>query len=533
MKLDKTDETTDSRFMFSALISQKETVLPTFKETNNSDWVKFGDDNMYPDELLSLFEKSGLHNAIIESKTRMMVGDGIVQDVETDDELSTVSQAFIDNANPYDSITEVYKKCAMDFEIYGLAYLEIIWGKGRKKIAEIYHLDASKVRWGKKEKGRVKTYYYSSDWSNYRKELYKPLEIPVFDNTASSARQILPIIRYTPGLNYYAYSDYVAGTKWINIDTEIANFHFNNLKNGMAPSMFFGFPVGETTNEERESIVSGINNTYNGTNNTSKPIVTFYDAEGDKKPEVKIMEMSNADKQYDLLNKTTLQQILIAHKVTNENLVGISTPGKLGSANELLQNYELYFNTVVKPEQQSVLSPFQKLMLINGMNEIKIINNKPIDMDFSENILKEILTQDEMRDIIGYDVLEEGEIVIEDDNDLIGDDDVEPEEELERESEQFAGVRSIDRNNAVARIPNANMDDKYEWRMRSAPGEKEICPACKSWNGQVKTLAEWMNNAIPGTPTGLQIGLSKTNYATSPYATFCASECRCRLVRVK
>jgi len=530
MEFKKTESKDESRFLFSALSYQNDIVLPSFKETSYSDWVKYGDNNKYPDELLNLFEKSPIHNAIIESKVRMMCGDGIVQDVETEEEDSEASQQFLDFVNPYESMDEVYKKAAMDFEIYGLSYLEIIWAKGRKKIAEIYHIDASKIRWGKKEKGRVKTYFYSRDWSNYRKNVYQPIEITLFDNKATSARQILPIIRYTPGLEYYSYADYIAATKWIQIDTEIANFHFNNLKNGMTPSVFFGFPVGETTNEERKQVVDSLDEKYTGTNNASKAVVAFYDAEGDKKPEVKILQLNNADKQYDLLNKTTLQQILVGHKITNENLVGISTPGKLGSTNELLQSYELYFNTVVKPEQQKVLSAFQKVMLINGMNDIQIINNKPLDIEFSESILKEILTQDEMREIIGYDVLKKDEVVIEDET-LIGDDDVEPEEELE--SEHFAGVRSIDRNNAVSRIPNANMEDKYQWKMRSAPGEKEICPACISWNGQVKTLADWMNNAIPGTPTGLQIGLSKTNFKTSPYGTYCGSECRCRLVRVK
>jgi len=221
MKLNKKEET-DARFMFSALSYQNDIVLPSFKETSYSDWVKYGEDNMFPNELLSLFEKSGVHNAIIESKVRMMGGNGIVQDVKTDEDFSEKSQQFIDHCNPYDNMTEVYKKCAMDYELYGLAYVEVLWGKGRKKIAEIHHLDASKVRWGKMQKNRITTYYYSRDWGNYRKDMYKPIEIPIFDNTATAARQIIPIVRYTPASRYYAFPDYIAGVKWIQTDTEIA-----------------------------------------------------------------------------------------------------------------------------------------------------------------------------------------------------------------------------------------------------------------------------------------------------------------------
>jgi len=424
----------------------------------------------------------------------MMAGDGIIQDEE--EGYSEKTQMFIDQVNQYESMDKVYQKCAMDYELYGLAYLEVIWGKGRKQIAELHHIDATKIRWGKmNDKNRVDTFYYSRDWTNYRKEQYQPIPIELFNDKGSAARQIIPIVRYTPGLDYYSYPDYIASTKWIAIDTEIANFHFNNLKNGMTPSIFFGFPVGDTTNEERQAIDEKIQEKYAGTNNASKFILAFYDAEGDKKPEVSILESPNADKMYDILNKTTLQQILIGHKVVNENLVGISTPGKLGSSGEVLQNYELYFNTVIKPEQDRVLEHFQRVMLINGMNDIYILDNKPLSMEFSENVMKEILTRDEMREIVGYEPIEEDEIVSED-------------EPIVEENLQEGN-----------KIEFADDDDEYEWIL----GGDDPCPACLEWNGQVKKMSEWKTLAIPGTPG---------NFPHGQYGTFCEQHCKCVLSKV-
>lgn len=534
MDLNKKEEK-ENRMLFSAMSYQTETVVPDFKEDINKDWVRYGIENKFPEELINLFNKSGIHNAIIESKVRMMVGDGIIQAVP-EEEISDKAQMFIDNPNPYESMTDIYKKCSYDFEIFGLAYLEIIWGKGRKQIAEINHIDASKIRWGKREKGRVTKYYYSEDWSNYRKEYYKPIEIELFNNTATSARQILPIVRYTPSSRYYAFPDYIGGIKWIEIDTEIANFHFNNLKNGLAPSMFFGFPVGDTTNEEREAIEAKINEKYSGTNQAGKFLLAFYDAEGDKKPEVTVMENSNADKQYDLLNTTTLQQILIAHKVNNENLVGISTPGKLGGANEILENYELYFNTVVQPEQQAVLAAFQRIMLINGFTDIEIQNNKPISANFSENIMAQILSRDEMREILGFapEEVEDETIIV--DNNVTDEDEEGFTINNKRYEYDFAssGVRSIDATNAFTNLKNANLGDTYVWRTRS-DAKNGPCKTCVDHgNRGEKTLTEWLNIAIPGTKTGLNFGLGKdTAYPTSPYGTWCEQDCQCRLVRVK
>jgi len=490
MELSLKTEKNDGRFLFSALSYQDDIVLPTFNDARHLDWVKYGDDNMFPHELLTLFNKSGIHNAIIESKTRMMSGDGIVQDKT--EGFSDKTQMFIDKANPYESMDQVYGKCAMDFELYGLAYIEVLWGKGKKQIAELHHIDATKIRWSKlNDKNRIDTFYYSRDWSNYRKEQYVPIEIPVFNDEKREARQIIPIVRYTPGLDYYAFPDYIASTKWIAIDTEIANFHFNNLKNGMTPSIFFGFPVGDTTNEEREVIDEKIREKYAGTNNASKFILAFYDAEGDKKPEVTILESPNADKMYDILNKTTLQQILVGHKVVNENLVGISTPGKLGSSNEVLQNYELYFNTVVQPEQQKVLDQFRRVMLINGMNDISILDNKPLSMEFSESIMAQILTRDEMRDVIGY---EPGAVEEKVDEEVLEEDITESDDEIlinkVKFKKIFAGVRTIDKGNAGTKVGEANLDDTYMWRTTTS----DNCPSCYEIHPMdLAKILQWKN----------------------------------------
>jgi len=414
----KNKQVSSTKEFFGMISNQNDVIYPDFKE-DRSEWVKYGTYNDFPNELLKLFNKSGIHNAIIESKCRMMIGDGIVQAVNDEEELSDATQLFIDKPNPYETLDEVYSKLALDYEIHGLAYIEIIWNKQHNKIIEIYHIDATKIRWGKlNDKGRVDTYYYSRDFQEYKRSNYKadrkPIPIPIFNSETKEPRQLLPIIRYSPGQEYYTLPDYFGAVKWIHIDTEIANFHFNNLRNGMVPTIFFGFPVGEKTDDERRDISEALQEKYGGTNKVGGALVAFYDAEGDKKPEVTILEMSNADQQFDLLNKTSLQQILIGHKVVNENLVGISTPGKLGNSNELLSSYKLYFETIVKHEQQKILNSLQRICLINGYTELKVINNEPFEFEFSESTLKEILSLDEMRDLIGY------EMEIEDDVTVIG-----------------------------------------------------------------------------------------------------------------
>jgi hypothetical protein len=77
-----------------------------------------------------------------------------------------------------------------------------------------------------------------------------------------------------------------------------------------------------------------------------------------------------------------------------------------------------------------------------------------------------------------------------------------------------------------------DLDKKFKWKLGPETAERKNCPACKQWAGQVKTLREWINTAIPATPNGTVIAGLTTKYATNPYSTYCEQHCGCELVRV-
>lgn len=373
--------------------------LPNMIEKINKPWVYYGEDNLYPLELIALYNNSPLNKSIIDSKTNMMVGSGLKQeDIE-----SPRTQVFIDQVNPYETLDDVFKFLSFDFLLYGLCYIDIVWSKDRQSIAELYRVDASKIRWGKlDEKSNLTHFYYSRDWHNYRKERYKPIEVPVFnpDKKGKEPRQLLPIFIKSPGMNYYSLPSWRGGIVAVETDIEISNFHLNNLLNGMNPSLFMSLPY-TPIEKERQIIQSKIDRKYKGTGNAGKAILAFYDAEGTNKPEAKVLQSNNLDKMFDLLDKRTQQKILMAHEIVNENLVGISTPGKLGGANELLNAHELFYNTIIKPDQDIILRVINKITQINGMNKLYIQRNKPMDYKLSEDILLDIMTKKEMRVMIG------------------------------------------------------------------------------------------------------------------------------------
>ena len=119
--------------------------IPLFKETRNKDYIKYGDDNLYPDYLNFLYNKSAKHNAIINGKASYIFGNGYD------------NGNFIINRNS-ESLNDISKKCIKDIEIYGGYKLEVIWNfKG--KIAEIYHVEYSCLR-----KAKDGGFYFKESW---------------------------------------------------------------------------------------------------------------------------------------------------------------------------------------------------------------------------------------------------------------------------------------------------------------------------------------------------------------------------------
>lgn len=379
--------------------------LPTFNEQRNLDWVKYGSDNLFPNKLQELSNRSALHNAIISSKVDNACGIGVTYS----DEEHKKTEMFIASVNGLESLEDFIRKISYDYILYGGYAINVIWSKDHKSIAEIHHIDFSKIRCGKQnERGEIETYWYSKDWANYRKSEYEPQEIPAFSfdiKKRKAASQLMYVKEYRPGADYYPLPSYVGALAYIEIDTEIANFHLAHIKNGMQPSIMINFNNGIPTTEERKKIERQIESKYNGTDNAGKFILTFSD-DKDKAPTVTTLTPSQLDKQFIQLQDTVLQNILSGHKVVSPMIVGIKTEGQLGGANELENAFNIYTNTVIRPIQEIVLRSINTITRINGLMEISIIPSTPVEFSFSEGVLTTIMTKNEMREKIGLPKIE-------------------------------------------------------------------------------------------------------------------------------
>ena len=399
-------------------------VQPKSIEVNGVDWISYGDGaykNNYPQYLIDLYNNSATNSAIINATSAMIAGEEFVVEEDNKDLAQYVElKKFLNAVNNKETAHELFVKLSFDLKLQGAYAINVIWSKDKTKIAQLHHVPVEQVRVGvPNEHGVAECYYTSADWSQYRKKEFAPKRITAFNmQDRTDGSQLLYSGLYSPAMELYHTPDYVASTNWIQVDNLTSDFHLNNITNGFSGSYFINFANGVPTREERVEIERQITRKFAGANNAGKFVLTFSD-DNNSKPEIIPIQVSDADKQYTVLNELCIQNIMIGHRVTSPMLLGVKTEGQLGGRNELLQAYELYMNSVVKPFQNTLLKTFKKLLAINGLAlPISIKDVKPFNSKFDAETLKEVLTQDEIREELGYAPLEQEEKTIAEEQNL-------------------------------------------------------------------------------------------------------------------
>ena len=359
-------------------------------ERKMNKYVKFGEYNSFPEELIHLYNNSSIHNTCVNAIVDGIVGEGLTANPEH----------ILDRANNSgESWNDLFKKVATDYKLFGGFGLEVIWNKSRTKVAEVYHIDFSWLRAKEKNyRGQIPGYYVSDEWGTNYRYGQAPIDdmpyLPVFNphTKLEEPKQIYVFNPYRPGQKYYPLPDYVGGLRVIDLDTEVDNFHINNIKNGLAPSLM----VTTFTNaneEEREAIERMLQLQYSGTNNAGSLMYIDVDSP-ENAPQVTPINTNGADGYYSDINDMTTQKILTAHRITSPMILGIKTAGQLGGRDEIIDAYLLLVNTVIRPFQQNILSVFEDLLemmypeldITIGVQQLKLFTDGEEETDVVTSI---------------------------------------------------------------------------------------------------------------------------------------------------
>jgi ribosomal protein S25 len=363
---------------------------PEFKEKKGVDggYIKYGENNDYPEYIVDLYNKSSKHSAIIKSKVHYITGNGWSGDAD--------AKAFIDKANRVESLNDLTRKVSLDIEIFGGAFLEIIWDMSGN-LAEIWHCDYTKMRTNKDNT----QYWYKEDWKDNK---VKPIVVAAFNPKQPTGKQILYVKEYRPNIGIYGLPSYFAALNYIESDIEVSKHILGNAQTGFSASKLITLPNGEPNDEEKRNVDQRIRKTYSGADGKKYMIAFVNDIS--RKPVIDDLGTSDLTKEdFGKIDELIQTNIFSGHQVTTPSIMGIAEAGKLGTRTEMRDGYEIFKNTYVNAKQMHLESVFNMLAKYKGVqSEIKIIPTEPIGIEFSEATIVSVAPKEWILEKVGIDV---------------------------------------------------------------------------------------------------------------------------------
>jgi hypothetical protein len=338
---------------------------PEIKEVKNQDFVEYGEDNNYYQYLIDRYNGSATNNAIINGISAMIFGKGLdaTDSNKHPNEYAKMKVLFTDDC--------VRKLCS-DLKLMGQCAYQVIYNEARTEIVQVEHFPVETLRAEKcNDEGEIEGYYYYYDWTEYRRgdELTR---IPAF-GTSNETLEMVYVKPYRAGFKYYSPVDYQGSLQYAELEEEIANYHLNNIMNGLAPSMMINFNNGVPDEETQQLIEGKIRDKFSGSSNAGRFIIAFNDG-SEQQGSIEPVQLSDAHQQYEFLSSESMQKLMVGHRVISPMLLGIKDNSGLGNnAQELETASTLMDNTVIRPFQ---------MLLINSFDEVLAYNNIALKLYF-------------------------------------------------------------------------------------------------------------------------------------------------------
>ena len=350
---------------------------PVISEIKNKNFVAYGADNNYFSYLLDRYRGSPTNHAIINGVSESIVGNGLISADASKSPLDYImlKRLFKD---------EDLRKWAFDLKCYGFYVQVAIMDEAMENLAAIDYTPVQNWRSGiADENGVVHEMFYSDDWTQINKKEYKPIAYPVYNESIKVAESIVVVKPYRSGSFYYPSVDYQGALQYAHIEEEIANFHLNNIMNGLSPAMLINFNNGDPGEEKRAMLEKSIQSKWGGTSNAGKFILAFNDSK-EEAATIEVVDQPDLDKQYQFLSTESQSKILVGHRITSPLFFGIrDSGGGLGSnADELKNSWLLYENTVLKSYRDLMLSNITYILnQAKSRLDVTFESNTPIEFE--------------------------------------------------------------------------------------------------------------------------------------------------------
>lgn len=350
---------------------------PYVEKTTRNGWIRFGLNNLYPQEILDLVNASPLQKAILESKKTYILGAGLEK-----------TETNIYTPNMMESWQELIEKCVTDFTYFKAFAVQAILNESGNRFS-FYHTPVDQVRFAQyNERNIIEKAYLCTDWSRAQRTR-NVVEIPMFgtETPVKGKSYLLYFKEYQPNNYYYAVPEFMSAANYIAADGALSQYYLNYIKNNFSANLAIRFPV-EPSEEKKEELYNNLIKSFGGSENAGNILLLF--GESGVIPEINSIESVNADL-YNSVVDIIKTAIISANRLTSPVLAGIGTStGFSSKSDELIAAYTQYKLTVVADERKFVADCFNKLLEMNGLE--RVINF--IDFDLRKEFEGETVSND-------------------------------------------------------------------------------------------------------------------------------------------
>lgn len=358
---------------------------PEVIEDAKKDYVAFGSNNLFYDELIDVYLNSPTSHSSITGIVNQIVGKGIHAHnaSKKPDEFAQFRSLFK---------SKDLKKIALDYKLLGEAAIQVSYLQ--KKVVKVSHFNRETLRAEKcDDKGAINAYYYHPKWKDY-KDGDKLTRIPVFGS--GSKNEIYIIRRHIPSMHYYSVPDYIGSLNYGKLECSISEFLVNEVENSFSGSKLVSFANGTPTVEGMRRIKQEITDKLTGVHG-EKVIVSFSDSV-ENKTTIEDINPPNSAEVYQYISEECSRKLMIGHRITSPLLVGIRDTGNsLGNNAEEIQNaHNLFENLVIKPYQNDIIEAIDDILSVNGIAlDLYMQTLTPIEFTNTDNAVTKEQVEEE------------------------------------------------------------------------------------------------------------------------------------------
>lgn len=363
--------------------------IPEFKEVRGKEHVLYGEDDNFPEYLLTLFGKSAKHGAIVKNKVTYIYGSGLKAKAP-----SPIADQYLLNANPYQSWNDLSRQSIMDIEVFGGFYWQMVPTFGGKYNA--YLLPFNKVRVSKDGT----QYFFKNNWKD-NKEAARPF--PAFYRGIAT-ESIYQFREYQPATdNRYAIPGYMNACNYIESDVEVSKHTLTNAKTGFSASKFINFYNGEPEEGKKRAIQRRFEDAFTGSE--GKKLIIAFNNDPNRKTTVDDLGQSDLTKEdFTVVDDLITQNIYAGHQITSPMLFGIQTPEKLGGHSEMQLAYEIFKNTYANSKQRQMEDIVNYFASINGItSEFEFMATDPVGVNISDAMVEKVAPPSWILEKLGID----------------------------------------------------------------------------------------------------------------------------------